>query len=93
MKNKGLQRLEDGIRRLVAQHGQTSTRAAQLATALAKSREELEKLKAQNFRFRNERGEARRRIDAVIRRLDRLAATPGGQVQDHGIDQVMDEGD
>lgn len=84
MKNNGIQRLEEAVRRLVAQHGQTSTRAAQLAAALAKSREELEKLKAQNFRFRNERSETRRKIDGVIRRLDRLAVAPEGQVQDEG---------
>ena len=85
MKNKALERLEDGVRRLVAQHGSSSTRAAQLAAALAKSREELEKLKAQNFRFKTERGETRKRIDAVIRRLDRFAAaSPDSQVEDAG---------
>lgn len=84
MKNNGIQRLEEAVRRLVAQHGQTSTRAAQLAAALAKSREELEKLKAQNFRFRNERSETRRKIDGVLRRIDRLAVVPEGQVQDEG---------
>lgn len=79
-----MQRLEDGIRRLVAQHGQTSTRAAQLASALAKSREEIEKLKSQNFRFKAERGETRKRIDAIIRSVDRLAETSGEQVRDEG---------
>jgi septal ring factor EnvC (AmiA/AmiB activator) len=76
MGNKALQRLEDGVRRLVAQHGQSSTRAAQLAAALAKSREEIEKLKSQNFRFKSERAETRKKIDAIIRRVDRLSESP-----------------
>jgi septal ring factor EnvC (AmiA/AmiB activator) len=78
MVNKALQRLEDGVRRLVAQHGQSSTRAAQLAAALAKGREEIEKLKSQNFRFKSERAETRKKIDAIIRRVDRLSESPDG---------------
>lgn len=84
MENKALQRLEDGLRRLVANHGQASTRAAQLAAALAKSREEIEKLKTQNFRFKTERTDTRRKVDAIIRRVDRLTESPDGQVQDAG---------
>jgi septal ring factor EnvC (AmiA/AmiB activator) len=84
MGNKGLQRLEDGVRQLVAQYGQTSTRAAQLASALAKSREEIEKLKSQNFRFKTERGETRKRIDAIIRSVDRMTESSGDQVGDEG---------
>ena len=84
MESKGLQRLEDGVRRLIAQHGQSSTRASQLAAALAKSREEIEKLKAQNFRFRTERVETRKKIDAVIRRVDGLSESSGVQVRDAG---------
>lgn len=74
------------MRRLIARHGQSSTRAAQLAAALAKSREEIEKLKAQNFRFKTERAETRKKIDAVIRRVERLGEANGeqGQVQDAG---------
>lgn len=84
MESKALQRLEDGLRRLIARHGQTSTRAAQLAAALAKSREEIEKLKGQNFRFKAERAETRKRIDAVIRKVDRLGEASAGQDQDAG---------
>lgn len=84
MEKKALQRLEDGVRRLMAQHGQASTRAAQLAAALAKSREEIEKLKTQNFRFKSERADTRKKIDAIIRRVDRLTEAPDGQVNDAG---------
>jgi len=84
MENKALQRLEDGVRRLVAQQGQSSTRAAQLAAALAKSREEIEKLKTQNFRFKTERVETRKKIDAIVRRVDRLTDSSDGQVRDEG---------
>lgn len=86
MENKALQRLEDGVRRLLARHGQSSTRAAQLAAALAKSRDEIEKLKAKNFRFKTERAEIRKKIDAVLRRVDRLGESTDdqGQVQDAG---------
>jgi septal ring factor EnvC (AmiA/AmiB activator) len=84
MESKALQRLEAGVRRLVALHGQSSTRAAQLAAALAKSRDEIERLKAQNFRFKGERAETRKKIDAVIRRVDRLTEGADGRVQDAG---------
>jgi septal ring factor EnvC (AmiA/AmiB activator) len=87
MGNKALQRLEDGVRRLVAQHGQSSTRAAQLAAALAKSREEIEKLKSQNFRFKTERAETRKKIDAIIRRVDRLSEAPEGGATGHRADE------
>ena len=86
MGNKALQRLEDGLRRLVAQHGQSSTRAAQLAAALAKSREEIEKLKSQNFRYRTERAETRKKIDAIIRRVDRLSDSPEGEIAAEGAE-------
>lgn len=89
MESKALQRLEDGVRRLIARHGQSSTRAAQLAAALAKSREEIEKLKTQNFRFKTERAETRKKIDAVIRRVDRMSEAPAGEAED----QVQDAGD
>jgi cell division protein FtsB len=84
MESKALQRLEDGVLRLIARHGQSSVRAAQLAAALAKSREEIEKLKAQNFRFKTERAETRKKIDAVIRRVDRIAESSDSQVRDAG---------
>lgn len=84
MGNKALERLEDGLRRLVAQHGLAATRAAQLAAALAKSREEIEKLKSQNFRFKTDRAETRKRIDAVIRRVDRMTESPDGRAGDEG---------
>lgn len=77
MESKALQRLEEALRRLAGQHGQSSTRAAQLALALAKSREEIERLKAQNFRFRTERTETRKKVDLVIRRLDRMTGLEG----------------
>jgi len=93
MENKALQRLEDGVRRLIARHGQASTRAAQLAAALAKSREEIERLKAQNFRFKSERAETRKKIDAVIRRVDRLSETPDGEGRKSDGHQVQDAGD
>ena len=84
MESKALQRLEDGVKQLIARHGQSSMRAAQLAAALAKSREEIEKLKSQNFRYKAERAETRKKIDAVIRRVDRLSETPEGRAQDAG---------
>ena len=84
MESKALQRLEDGVRRLVARQGQSSVRAAQLAAALAKSREEIEKLKSQNFRFKTERAETRKKIDAIVRSVDRLAESSDGKVRDEG---------
>ena len=93
MENKALQRLEDAVRRLIARHGQSSTRAAQLAAALAKSREEIEKLKAQNFRFKTQRADTRKKIDAVIRRVDRLSESAGVEGRESDGHQVQDAGD
>ncbi len=84
MESKGLQRLEDAVRRLATQHGQASVRAGQLAAALTKSREEIEKLKAQNFRYKTERVETRKKIDTVIKRLDRMTETASGQDHEEG---------
>ena len=84
MENKALQRLEAGVRRLIARQSQSSMRAAQLAAALAKSREEIEKLKSQNFRFKTERADTRKKIDSIIRRVDRLTEGPDGKVDDAG---------
>ena len=36
------------------------------------------------FRFRTESAETRKKIDAIIRRVDRLAGSSDGQVQDAG---------
>ncbi|HEY2773641.1 MAG TPA: hypothetical protein VGK20_06260 [Candidatus Binatia bacterium] len=72
------------MRRLIAQQGHSSTRTSQLAAALAKSRDEIEKLKSQNFRFRSERMETRKKLDAIIRRVDHLAETANGQGEDAG---------
>lgn len=82
MESKGLQRLEEVVRRLASQHGQASVRAGQLAAALTKSREEIEKLKALNFRFKTERVETRKKIDAVIKRIDRMAEASSGEAPD-----------
>ena len=84
MESKGLQSLEDAVRRLAAQHGQASVRAGQLAAALTKSREEIEKLKAQNFRYKTEKVETRKKIDAVIKRLDRMTESVDGQSHEEG---------
>ncbi len=52
-------------------------RSAQLSAALAKSRQELEKLKAENHKFKTERTETRKRLDAVIRKFDGLGSEAG----------------
>jgi septal ring factor EnvC (AmiA/AmiB activator) len=74
MESKALQRLEGGVSRLLDRRDKGQTRQEQLAAALAKSREEIEKLKAEVFRLRSERTEARKRLDAVIGQVDKLVA-------------------
>jgi len=84
MESKALSRLEDAVRRLLAQHGQAAARSGQLSAALVKGREELERLKAQNFRYKSERTDTRKRVDAVIRRLDKMMDRPSGQSNEAG---------
>ncbi|MFT4569234.1 MAG: regulator of replication initiation timing [Candidatus Binatia bacterium] len=82
MESKALQRLEEGVHRLVDERVRARERSEQLSAALAKSRQELEKLKAENHRFKLERTEARKRLDAVIKKFDGLAPERSVGAQD-----------
>ncbi len=72
MEIKALHRLEQGLGRLLAEHERVITRQEQLGVALAKSREELERIKAQNHKLKSERTETRKRLDILIKRFDSL---------------------
>ncbi len=79
MESKALERLEMSVQRLLDEHGRAHTRQQQLAAALAKGRDELDKLEAENHRHKAERANARKRIDSVVKRLDALAAGADGE--------------
>lgn len=79
MESKALIRLEGGVRRLLEVHNHARERSEQLSAALAKSREELEKLKAENHRLKKERSDTRKRLDALIKKFDALGPDPSSE--------------
>lgn len=73
MESKGFEHLDRVVRLLMSRKGQSAIRSAQLSSALAKSREEIERLKATTHRLKTEKSETRKQIDAVIRQIDQLS--------------------
>lgn len=72
MELQALRRLEDTVERFYAQHGRTLERQAQLSDALGKSRQEMEKLRGELQRFKLERSDTRKQIDALLKRFSSL---------------------
>ena len=66
------QRLEHGVDKLFEQLRRTTERQAQLSTALVKSREEVERLRAEIQRLKSERTDTRRKVDALLRDFESL---------------------
>lgn len=78
MKSKAFERLEAGVLRLLERQAQSGVRQEQLSRALAKSRDELERLKNDNLKFKAERTAARKKLDRLVKRLDGLESEEGG---------------
>jgi len=72
MESKALRRLRDDIARLMARYRQARERQAQLATALGKNRLEVERLRAEVERYKEERLSTKKQVDALIRRFEEL---------------------
>lgn len=72
MENQALGRAKDGVRRLLDAYGKAHVRQQQLAAALAKSREELERLKADVHLLQQQRSATRRHVDSLIARLEAM---------------------
>ena len=72
MELKALRRLEHGIEKLLESHRRALERQVQLSAALAKTREELERAKGDLERYRRERTDTRKRVDALLKRFESL---------------------
>jgi septal ring factor EnvC (AmiA/AmiB activator) len=66
------QRLERDVEKLFEQLRRAAERQAQLSTALGKSREEIERLRADIQRYKTERSDTRRKVDALLREFESL---------------------
>ena len=75
------QGLEHGIEKLFEQLRRTTERQAQLSTALVKSREEVERLRAEVQRLKSERSDTRRKVDALLRDFESLDLRAEGAEQ------------
>jgi len=67
-----IQGLEKNVEALLDQLRRAAERQAQLSAALVKSREEVEKLRAEIQRYKAERGDTRKRVDALLRDFESL---------------------
>jgi predicted nuclease with TOPRIM domain len=72
MKSKAISRLESDAERLLEALSGSINRQTQLSAALAKSRDEIEKLRADLDRLKRERTDTRKRVDSLIKRFDSL---------------------
>ena len=72
MESKALRRLEQEVDRLLGQLRRSAQRQAQLSSALGKNQEELERLRREVQRYKNERNDTRRRLDTLLKQFDRL---------------------
>jgi septal ring factor EnvC (AmiA/AmiB activator) len=72
MELKALRRLEGSVEELVGRLDKAADRQSQLSAALAKSREEVDRLKAEVARFRSERSVTKKKVDSLLKRFDTL---------------------
>ena len=72
MELKALRRLEGSVEELVWRLDKAADRQSQLSAALAKSREEVDRLKAEVARFRSERSVTKKKVDSLLKRFDTL---------------------
>lgn len=72
MDHRIVQRLERNVADLLEQLRRAGERQSQLSVALVKSREEVEKLRAEVQRYKVERSETRKRVDALLRDFESL---------------------
>ena len=72
MELRALQSLERDVDRLFDQLKRATERQTQLSAALVKSREEVERLRAEIQRYKLERTDTRRKVDALLREFESL---------------------
>ena len=72
MENKALRRLAKDVDRMLVQLRTSKRRQSQLVQALDRNEAELERLRGEVQRYRTERSDVRRTVDALIKRFERL---------------------
>ncbi len=72
MELKALRRLESGVEELAGRLDKAAERQAMLSRALAKSREDVDRLTAELERYRGERKDTKKKVDALLKRFDAL---------------------
>ncbi len=72
MELKALRRLESGVEELAGRLDKAAGRQAMLSRALAKSREDVDRLTAELERYRGERKDTKKKVDALLKRFDAL---------------------
>jgi len=65
-------RLEEDVGRIVKALERALERQQQLSAALVKSSEEVDKLRGDVQRFKAERNDTRKKVDAILKRFDTL---------------------
>ena len=76
MKNKALLRLEKDVDRMVVQLRTAARLQKKLTRALDRNEAELEQLRGEVKRYRTERSDVRRTVDALIKRFERKTGCP-----------------
>ena len=77
MESKALRRLEQDVGKLLGTLRQRADRQQQLSAALGKSRDELERLRTDALRYKGERDDTRKKIDGLLKSLDKLEVNWG----------------
>jgi predicted nuclease with TOPRIM domain len=72
MENKALLRLEKDVDRMLGELRTSARRQNQLTLALDRNEAEIERLRGEVQRYRTERSDVRRTVDALIQRFERL---------------------
>ena len=72
MNVQALRRLEHAFEKFKSYHDKSLERQTRLSEALGKSRDEMERLRAELQRYRAERIETRKRVDTLLRRFEGL---------------------
>ena len=72
METQALRRLEKDVGKLLVKYRHAAERQAQLSAALGKSRDEIEKLRAELQRYKSERTDTRKKVDALLKRFEKL---------------------
>ncbi len=72
MESKALRRLERGVGKLAERLRVMADKQERLRAALGKSSDEIERLRREVERYKRERAAARKKVEELLKRFDRL---------------------